>query len=383
MFSIRKNILIEIEKNLSRSIFSPRPKFSSCQSQLLHNLSSSKRSSNNLIDSEFTSCWTKMCSSGMSSKPRSQATMPTNATSSTPILQQLSNYSSLTAPVSSNNSTTTTSTSTDTTTENNDKAELIIQHHNNGVVELQLNRARGKNSLSKKLIFELEIFLSSIKTDKRVRCVIIRSLVPGVFCSGADLKERTKMKQEDIGGFVSKLRKTFDDVAKLPVPVIAAIDGAALGGGLELALACDVRITASNVKLGLVETKRAIIPGAGGTQRLPRIVGIAKAKELIYTGKVLDGDQAKQIGLVNESLKQTPEGDAAYKHALALAQEIAENGPIAVKMAKQSIDSGYEVDLQSGLGYEELCYAQVIPTKDRIEGLNSFLEKRPAKYLGE
>lgn len=159
------------------------------------------------------------------------------------------------------------------------------------------------------------------------------------------------MKMEDIGPFVSKLRKTFDDIAKIRVPVIAALDGAALGGGLELALACDIRIagtvvffsssspifllvteffhkkksSVSNAKLGLVETKRAIIPGAGGTQRLPRVVGLAKAKELIYTGKILDGNEAKTIGLVNESVKQNDEQNAAYKVALEMAQEIAKN----------------------------------------------------------
>jgi methylglutaconyl-CoA hydratase len=156
-----------------------------------------------------------------------------------------------------------------------------------------------------------------------------------------------KMHQDEVGPFVAKIRRVFDDLAKLPVPVIAAIDGVALGGGLELALACDARITVSSAKLGLVETKLAIIPGAGGTQRLPRLIGVAKAKELIFTGRILDGDQAKAIGLVNESLKQNDEGNAAYKRALELAQEIAKNGPLAVQMAKLSIDSGSEVRILS------------------------------------
>jgi methylglutaconyl-CoA hydratase len=190
---------------------------------------------------------------------------------------------------------------------------------------------------------KLEIFINSIRSDKRARCIIFRSLVPGVFCAGADLKERMKMQQDEVGPFVAKIRRVFDDLAKLHVPVIAAIDGVAFGGGLELALACDARIAVSSAKLGLVETKLAIIPGAGGTQRLPRLIGVAKAKELIFTGRVLDGDQAKAIGLVNESLKQNEEGNAAYKRALELAQEIAKNGPLAIQMAKLSIDSGSEV----------------------------------------
>jgi methylglutaconyl-CoA hydratase len=118
----------------------------------------------------------------------------------------------------------------------------------------------------------LDNFLVSIKEDKNVRCIIISSLVPGVFCAGADLKERSKMKLEEVGPFVSRTRQLFDEIARLPVPVICALDGVALGGGLEMALACDFRIAASNTKLGLVETKLAIIPGAGGTQRLPVII---------------------------------------------------------------------------------------------------------------
>ncbi|CAF0968948.1 unnamed protein product [Brachionus calyciflorus] len=277
--------------------------------------------------------------------------------------------------------------STTTTSQSNslakEQSELIVQHLNEGIVELQLNRSLGKNSLSKKLLFEFEIFLNSIRYDKRARCVIIRSLVPGVFCAGADLKERAKMQVEEVGPFVSRTRKLFDDLSRLPMPVIAAIDGVALGGGLEMALACDFRVASSSAKMGLVETKLAIIPGAGGTQRMSRLIGVSKAKELIYTARVLDGDEALKLGLVNYSEKQNDEGNAAYTRALNLAHEIVKNGPIAVQMAKCSIDSGMDVDLLTGLKIEELCYAKLIPTKDRIEGLNAFKEKRPPKYLGE
>lgn len=276
-----------------------------------------------------------------------------------------------------------TTTITDQSNITSNVPELNILHHTKGIVIAQLNRPQGKNSLSKRLLYELETFINLMKNDKKVRCIIISSSVPGVFCAGADLKERAKMKLDEVGPFVSRTRQIFNDIANLPVPVICAIDGVALGGGLEMALACDFRIAASNVKLGLVETKLAIIPGAGGTQRLPRIIGVSKAKELIYTAKVLDGDQAKSIGLVNESVKQNNEGNAAYKIALELAEEIAKNGPIAVRMAKLSIDGGIQVDIQSALKLEEECYSKVIPTKDRIEGLNAFKEKRTPKYLGE
>lgn len=261
--------------------------------------------------------------------------------------------------------------------------ELVIVHQEEGIVEAQLNRPKGKNSLSKKMLSEMESFVNTIKVDKSVRCVIFRSIVPGVFCAGADLKERAKMQIQEVGPFVSRTRKIFNDIAKLPVPVIAALDGVALGGGLELALACDFRFAASSTKMGLVETKLGIIPGAGGTQRLPRLVGISKAKELIYAAKVLDGEQARQIGLVTESTQQNETGDAAYMLALQFAKDISKNGPVAVKMAKMSIDDGLEVDMESALKLEEKCYSTVIPTKDRIEGLNAFKEKRPPKYIGE
>ncbi|XP_037654365.1 methylglutaconyl-CoA hydratase, mitochondrial isoform X3 [Choloepus didactylus] len=200
---------------------------------------------------------------------------------------------------------------------------------------------------------------------------------------GADLKERVKMHSSEVGPFVSKARAVINEIANLPVPTIAAIDGLALGGGLELALACDVRVAASSAKMGLVETKLAIIPGAGGTQRLPRAIGMSLAKELIFSARVLDGHEAKAIGLISHVLEQNQEGDAAYKKALDLAQEFLPQGPVAMRVAKLAINQGMEVDLVTGLAIEEACYAQTIPTKDRLEGLLAFKEKRPPRYKGE
>ncbi|XP_056370539.1 methylglutaconyl-CoA hydratase, mitochondrial [Oenanthe melanoleuca] len=171
--------------------------------------------------------------------------------------------------------------------------------------------------------------------------------------------------------------------SNLPVPTIAAIDGTALGGGLELALACDIRVAASSAKMGLVETKLAIIPGAGGTQRLPRTIGVSLAKELIFSARIVDGEEAKSIGLISHVVEQNEAGDAAYRRALALAREFLPQGPVAMRVAKLAINQGMEVDLVTGLAIEEACYAQTIPTKDRIEGLLAFKEKRPPRYKGE
>ncbi|XP_049752543.1 methylglutaconyl-CoA hydratase, mitochondrial isoform X5 [Elephas maximus indicus] len=225
--------------------------------------------------------------------------------------------------------------------------------------------------------------VDALKSDKKVRTIIVRSEVPGIFCAGADLKERVKMHSSEVGPFVSKVRAVVNEIANLPVPTIAAIDGLALGGGLELALACDIRVAASSAKMGLVETKLAIIPGAGGTQRLPRTVGMSLAKELIFSARVLDGQEAKAIGLISHVLEQNKEGDAAYKKALDLAREFLPQGPVAMRVAKLAINQGMEVDLVTGLAIEEACYTQTIPTKDRLEGLLAFKEKRPPRFKGE
>uniref|UniRef100_A0A336L1S0 CSON002960 protein n=1 Tax=Culicoides sonorensis TaxID=179676 RepID=A0A336L1S0_CULSO len=205
----------------------------------------------------------------------------------------------------------------------------------------------------------------------------------GVFCAGADLKERATLTLDQVSHFVTSLRKLLTDIEQLPMPVIAAIDGVALGGGLEMALACDIRIAAHNARMGLVETKLAIIPGAGGTQRLPRIISPPLAKELIFTSRIFNGQEAEKMGICNYSVLQNETGTAAYEKALTLADEILPNGPIGVRCAKKAIDKGLQVDISTGYAIEEACYAQVIPTKDRLEGLKAFAEKRKPEYKGE
>ncbi|KAL1130424.1 hypothetical protein AAG570_011672 [Ranatra chinensis] len=248
-----------------------------------------------------------------------------------------------------------------------------------GIVLLGFNRPKAKNSFNRSLVTKLEEALDAIRYDQSVRVVILKSEVEGVFCAGADLKERLTLTQIEVGAFVSRLRRLMCTIEELPVPVLAALDGAALGGGLEMALATDIRVASNSARLGLVETKLAILPGAGGTQRLPRLIGPARAKELIFTGRVLSGDEAKEFGLVNHCVRE----GSAYDKTLEIAREIVPNGPVGVRMAKSAIDRGSRVDLNSGLAIEELCYAQVLPTKDRIEGLKAFGEKRKPVYIGE
>lgn len=163
-----------------------------------------------------------------------------------------------------------------------------------------------------------------------------------------------------------QLRSAFTDVEDLPIPVVAAIDGAALGGGLELALACDLRVAGATALMGLTETSLAIIPGAGGTQRLPRAVGLATAKHLVFTAKRLNAAEAERIGLVQSVAGS---GKTAYDEAMTIAAAIAKNGPVALRMAKQAMNKGMQTDIATGMAIEQLCYAGVIKTEDRLEGL--------------
>ncbi|KAJ1508436.1 hypothetical protein HMI54_003231 [Coelomomyces lativittatus] len=249
--------------------------------------------------------------------------------------------------------------------------------HEKGIFFLNMNRPAKKNALSKQFLDQFIQCLDFLKSTKDVRAVILQSRVDKTFCAGADLKERSSLSPEQVVSFVNLLRSTFNELNNLPMPTIAAIDGVALGGGLEMALACDFRIAGENAKLGLPETKLGIFPGAGGTQRLPRLVGLSNAKLLIYTGRILDMQMAEDIGLVHEAVP-----NASVK-AIELAKEIIPQGPIAMRLAKKALDYGSELDLASGLEFEQACYAQLMPTEDRLEGLRAFAEKRKPLFKGK
>ncbi|XP_059945797.1 enoyl-CoA hydratase domain-containing protein 2, mitochondrial isoform X2 [Mesoplodon densirostris] len=253
-----------------------------------------------------------------------------------------------------------------------------------GITEILMNRPSARNALGNVFVSELLDALAQLREDRQVRVLIFRSGVKGVFCAGADLKEREQMSEAEVGVFVQRLRGLMNEIAAFPAPTIAAMDGFALGGGLELALACDLRVAAaSSAVMGLIETTRGLLPGAGGTQRLPRCLGVALAKELIFTGRRLSGAQAQALGLVNHAVAQNEEGNAAYHRARALAQEILPQAPTAVRLGKVAIDRGTEVDIASGMAIEGICYAQNIPTRDRLEGMAAFREKRPPRFVGE
>ncbi|KAI3633964.1 hypothetical protein MIR68_007568 [Amoeboaphelidium protococcarum] len=241
---------------------------------------------------------------------------------------------------------------------------------------LTLNRPSAKNALSKSLLADFNAAITELKAQKYVLHI--------------SFQERATMNEAQVGEFVSLLRGTFSRLEEVSVPTIAAIDGVALGGGLEIALCCDLRVASDKALLGLPETKLAIIPGAGGTARLPRIVGASKAKELIFLGKRLSGKQAFDYGLVNEVAVSTEAKDSqqqtAYQRALILAKDMLQAGPIALKMAKKSINEGFYnggADLTEALQIEGEAYSGVLRTEDRLEGLRAFKEKRKPLYKGQ
>lgn len=248
-----------------------------------------------------------------------------------------------------------------------------------GILLLGLDRPSAKNALGHQLLAEFRQALEGLRFDAAVRVVVVHSLVPGVFCAGADLKERAGLSPAETAAFVQGLRSAFTELASLPMPVLAVLEGAAFGGGLELALAADLRVAGAEARMGLVETALAIIPGAGGTQRLPRLIGASRAKELIFTARRIGAAEASRIGLVD---RVVPAGQA-LESALALAREMLPNGPVALRLAKQAVDRGLELSLDLGLAFEQACYAQVIPTTDRLEGLAAFREKRKPQFRGQ
>ncbi|KAJ2451499.1 hypothetical protein EV183_003577 [Coemansia sp. RSA 2336] len=263
----------------------------------------------------------------------------------------------------------------------------LIRHDGSdkGIATIALNRPKAKNALSRSLVSDFRRTLDELRSDAETRVVILRSVVPKVFCAGADLKERATMSPVEVEQFLRSMKVSFRELETLPQPTIAALDGATLGGGFELALCCDLRVAGPQAMLGLPETSLAIIPGAGGTQRLTRLVGASRAKALVFTARRFGPMPALSMGIVNDVASQevaSDSQDSGYLRALEWAREILPNGPIAVRMAKKAIDYAGAVDPVTGLDVEQLCYAQVIPTQDRLEGLRAFKEKRKPVYHG-
>lgn len=256
---------------------------------------------------------------------------------------------------------------------------IWVHEAGNKAAVITLNRPEAANSLNRELLCAIESAVKEISAARGIRCLIITGQGEKTFCAGADLKERRGMDDAQTHRFILKLNAVFTMIRHLPVPVIAAINGAALGGGMELALAADIRIAADHAVMGLPETLLGIIPGGGGTQHLPRLIGEAAAKELIFTGRRVDARQALNLGLVN---RITPAQDLMPR-CLDMAGMIAQTAPVAVEMAKYAINRGMQTDLDTGLAIESNAYRVTIPTEDRREALAAFKEKRAPRFQGK
>ena len=245
-----------------------------------------------------------------------------------------------------------------------------------GVRVLTLNKP-PVNALGRELVEELNAAFLQLAADDDGRCLILRSAGKH-FCAGADLKERQGMSLDDVRAFVPQLAGACNALAAMPYPTIAVVRGAAAGGGCELALAADLRIVADNARLGLRETALAIIPGAGGTQRLPRLIGPSRAKRWVFAAEMHTATQALADGVADRVVAL----DALDDEARSLAETIAANGPLAVRLAKRAIDQGARLSLADALKHEWECYQDTLETADRAEALEAYAAKRPPRFEG-
>jgi methylglutaconyl-CoA hydratase len=246
------------------------------------------------------------------------------------------------------------------------------------VAWLTLERPEAANALSRQLVAALRAALAGLRAEALPPVLVVTGSGPKVFSAGADLKERRAMSLDETRAFLVDLNAMMDELAAYPQPVIAALNGAAFGGGLELALACDVRLCAEGVEMGLTEVRLGIIPGAGGTQRLARLIGLGPAKSLVLTGRRIDAARALSLGLVSAVVPR----DELRAEAGRWAAEIGAAGPLAVATAKRAIDDGWARPLAEGLALERSAYEVVLASRDRDEGLLAFAEKRPPRFTG-
>ncbi|MCL1941352.1 MAG: enoyl-CoA hydratase-related protein [Synergistaceae bacterium] len=255
--------------------------------------------------------------------------------------------------------------------------EFILTEKNGYIGTITVNRPDVRNALNKEAWLELRGAFTALDRDDEIRAIILTGAGEKAFIAGADL---TVLKtRSSVETFYGVNQQIVTDIEMVSKPTIAMINGYCLGGGLEVAMACDIRIASDDAKLGQTELNVGILPGCGGTQRLARYVGLGKAKELIFTGKLISAQEAEQLGLVNCVV---PKSELLAK-TLEMVQAIAAKSPIIVKIAKLVINRGAESDLASGLQAELLAQSLAFSTEDHLEGINAFLEKREPKFNGK
>ncbi|MGM0577321.1 MAG: enoyl-CoA hydratase/isomerase family protein [Myxococcota bacterium] len=255
----------------------------------------------------------------------------------------------------------------------------LLYEREDSVVQLTINRPEVRNALNRKTLVELRRAFFDFRHDQDARVLIITGAGSKAFVAGADIAEMSDMTQEQAEEFAKLGQALTMEIEGVPKAVIAAVNGFALGGGCELAMACDFILASDNAHFGQPEVNLGLIPGFGGTQRLARIVGRARAKQLIFTGEIIDGARARELGLANAVYTQ----DELLKHAHDIARTIASKGPLAVGAAKRSLNRGYDLSLEVGLEFESMLFGTMFKTEDMREGTSAFLEKRKPAFKGE
>ncbi|PLR75890.1 enoyl-CoA hydratase [Bacillus sp. V3-13] len=254
--------------------------------------------------------------------------------------------------------------------------ERAVSH--SGIVILTLNRPEAMNAMNTKMAVELIEAFHELKYDETVRVVIVTGSGTKSFCVGADLKERNGMSQKDWKKQHDYFEEVTAQIREFPFPVIGAVNGFALGGGMEIALSCDFRTAAEHAQVGLPEAKLGLIPGIGGTQLLSRILPIGLAKEMLFSGKRIGADEGRQWGLINELFS----ADELLNGTIRLADTIAKNAPLSLQAIKKAVNRGTETDLATGIAFELEAYYKCANSEDRLEGIYAFNEKRAPEWKG-
>ena len=251
----------------------------------------------------------------------------------------------------------------------------LLWEKREGIGIITLNREDVRNAMKAEIRQDISEALQAAENDPDVRVVIITGTGRKVFSAGGDIKQMAGNTMWDV---LERKPDIFAQLHNLPKPVIAAINGLALGGGCEMAMACDFRVGSENARIGQPEINLGIFPGGGATQRLQRLVGIGRAKELIFTGDIIDAREAERIGILNKVFP----ADELMDRTMEIARKIAAKGPLALKLAKMAMNMGMETGLSLGLGYERLARTLVHGSEDRVEGMNAFIEKRKPQFKG-
>lgn len=254
--------------------------------------------------------------------------------------------------------------------------ENIVLKVEGSIAEITINRPRALNALNSQTLEELGTTIDTLAENQEVRVVIITGSGEKAFIAGADISEMLEKKPLEARNFARLGQRIFSTIESMPQVVIAAINGFALGGGCELALACDIRLASTKAKFGQPEVSLGIIPGFAGTQRLPRLVGKGLAKELIYTGDIIDAGEAYRIGLVNKVY----EPEELMNKAWEMALKVSSRGPNAIRLAKRAINNGINMNEESACNYEAEVFGLCFTTEDQKEGMEAFLEKRNPEF---